>query len=201
MPIVEQHDDKKLLEKIAKGDTIAFKQFFDLYKRRLYVFVEQMIHSESDTEEIIQDTFLKIWQSAPNLLHIDSPGQYVYTIARNKTLNYIRKISREKILIQEVYHNQSDYDNQLEEVLQLKDIEDLVELAIKNLSPQKQSVYRMSRNEGLSHAEIAERMGLSQSRVKNILVEVLKYLRESLQKHSVKLAVLFWFESCYILFL
>ncbi|MGC4232977.1 MAG: sigma-70 family RNA polymerase sigma factor [Niabella sp.] len=194
------NNEKLLLERIANGDALAFGQFFDLYRVRLYVFVEQLIHSKADTEEIIQDTFLKLWQAAPGLLHIDQPGQYVYTIARNKTLNYMRKISREKKRIHQAWLNQSEIDNYLEEELRSKEIRQVIDYSLNHLSSQKQMVFNMSRNEGLSHAEIAAKTGLSQSRVKNILVEVLKYLRECLQQHSVSVSTFFWLQCCYLFF-
>ena len=200
MSCTDYHNEKLLLEKIANGDPVAFKHFFDLYKERIYIFVKQIIHSQDDTEEIVQDTFLKLWQAAPNLLHIDKPGQYVYTIARNKTLNYIRKISRDKKLIQQVWQYQADYDNHLLETLQYRDMNQLVKGALNRLSTQKQLIYNMSREEGLSHAEIAYKTGLSQSRVKNILVEVLQHLRECLQKHSISISLLFWLQCGYLFF-
>lgn len=195
------HNEKQLLEKIANGDAMAFRQFFDLYRVRLYVFVERLIHSKPDAEEIIQDTFLKLWQAAPNLHHIDNPAQYIYTIARNKTLNYMRKISREKKRVHEVWLNQSEVDHYLEEELCSKELRQIIDYSLNHLSPQKQLVFSMSRNEGLSHAEIAAKTGLSQSRVKNIMVEILKYLRECLQQHSVSVSAFFWLQCCYLFFL
>ena len=195
------HNEKQLLEKIANGDAMAFRRFFDLYRVRLYVFVEQLIHSKPDAEEIIQDTFLKLWQAAPNLTHVDNPGQYIYTIARNKTLNHMRKVSREKKRVHQVWLNQSEIDNYLEEELCSKEIRQIIDYSLNHLSSQKQMIFSMSRNEGLSHAEIAAKTGLSQSRVKNIMVEVLKYLRECLQQHSVSVSTFFWLQCCYFFFL
>ena len=197
---IDTYNERELLERIANGDSDAFRLFFDLYKVRLYVFVEQLIHSKADTEEIIQDTFLKLWQAAPGLLHIDQPGQYVYTIARNKTLNYMRKISREQERIRQAGALRPEMDNGLEEALRSKEIRQIIDRSLNHLSAQKQLIFSMSRNEGLSHEEIAAKTGLSQSRVKNILVEVLKYLRECLQQHSVSVSTFFWLQCGYLLF-
>ena len=99
-----------MLQQIAEGNALAFKEFFELYKNRIFVFVEQLIHSRADAEEIVQDTFMKVWQTAPRLVEIDNPGQYIYAIARNKTLNYIRKIASDQRLIDQVWANQADFD-------------------------------------------------------------------------------------------
>lgn len=186
------HNEKLLLREIAEGDLPAFRRFFDLYRDRLYIFVEQLTHSRADAEEIIQDTFLKVWESAPLLSRLDEPRNYIYTIARNKTLNYLRKIARDKQLVYQAWACQSDLDNSLEESLRSLECRELIEKAVRSLSPQKQTVFRLSREEHLSHAEIAARLGLSQSRVKNILVEALKHIKSYLQEYSDLLAILFW---------
>ncbi|MFT3843707.1 MAG: RNA polymerase sigma-70 factor [Lacibacter sp.] len=184
--------EKKLLQDIANGDELAFKEFFELYRNRLFVFVEQLIHSKADAEEIVQDTFLKIWQTAPRLAEIDKPGYYIYTIARNKTLNHIRKITNDKQLMNMVWANHTELDYTLEEKLRTKEVQQLIDNAVAQLSDQKQTVFRLSREKGLSHAEIALHLGLSQSRIKNILVETLKFIKISLQQHSDLLSILFW---------
>lgn len=184
--------EKLLIRQIAAGDTGAFSSFFDRYRNRLFVFVEQLIHSKSDAEEIVQDTFLKVWQTAPRLLEVDQPGYYIYTIARNKTLNHMRKIARNRQLVSQVWANQSELDNSLEDKLRTKEVKEIIDNAVAHLSSQKQEIFRLSREQGLSHTEIAAQLGLSQSRIKNCMVEILKHLKASLHQHSELLAILFW---------
>lgn len=186
------HSDKALLRQIANGDAVAFSTFFHLYKNRLFVFVEQLIHSRADAEEIVQDTFMKVWQTASKLADIDQPGHYIYTIARNKTLNYMRKVARDQQLIDQAWANQSELDHTLEEKLRKLEVKEIIDKAVNRLSLQKQTVFRLSREQGLNHSEIAEQLSLSQSRVKNILVEALKHIKACLEKHSDLLAILFW---------
>lgn len=177
---------------MAEGDLTAFRLFFDLYKDRLFVFVEQLTHSRADAEEIIQDTFLKVWESAPLLSRLDEPGHYIYAIARNKTLNYLRKVARDKRRVYQAWANQPDLDNSVEEGLRSLECRELIDKALQSLSFQKRTVFRLSREEYLSHAEIAARLGLSESRIKNILVEVLKHIKSYLREYSDLLAILFW---------
>lgn len=194
------HRDKLLLQSIADGDAIAFREFFDLYKDRLFLFVEQLIHSKADAEEIVQDTFLKVWQTAYKLVEIDQPGYYIYTIARNKTLNFMRSISRQQHLVDQVWAMQGELDATLEEKLRTKELKEIIDKIVFQLSPQKQLIFQMSREQGLNHAEIANLLGLSQSRVKNVLVEILKYIKTNLQQHSDIWAILFWIQHCQHLF-
>ena len=189
-----------LLYLIAQGDTTAFRKFFDAYKDRLFIFVEQLIHSRADAEEIVQDTFMKVWQNAAKLVEIDQPGYYIYTIARNNTLNYIRKHSQQQRLAEIAYSNQLPWDDTLQEKLKTREAQEIINNALAGLSGQKQHIYRLSRESGMSHAEIANLLGLSQSRVKNIIVETLKHIKVQLQTQSDLLALIFWMEYCRLLF-
>lgn len=194
------YNERTLLRHISEGDAAAFREFFDRYKHRLFVFVEQLIHSRADAEEIVQDTFLKVWQTAPRLSEIDEPGYYIYAIARNKTLNYMRRIAKDQRLVELAWVNQSELDHTLEEKLRSDEVQEIIRKAVEQLSEQKQTVFRLSRELGLSHAEIAAQLGLSQSRVKNILVETLKHIKAYLQQYSDLLAILFWVEYARYLF-
>ena len=200
MAVSTYYREKTLLQQIAEGNALAFREFFELYRNRIFVFVEQLIHSKADAEEIVQDTFMKVWQTAPRLAEIDNPGQYIYTIARNKTLNYIRKIASDQRLIDQVWANQAELDNSLEEKLRSSEVKEVIEKAVSQLSEQKQNIFRLSREQGLTHAEIAAMLGLSQSRVKNILVEALKQIKHNLHPYSDLIAILFWIKYTQLLF-
>ena len=95
MPLDNLNTDRILLQHVAIGDKAAFRQLFDLYKLRLFTFVLQMTHSKVDAEEIVQDVFAKLWEIRTDLVQVDYPGKYIYTIARNKTLNHLAKLARD----------------------------------------------------------------------------------------------------------
>src|SRR5687768_470083 len=139
-----------------------------------------MTHSKVDAEEIVQDVFAKLWEIRTELVHVDYPGKYIYTIARNKTLNHLAKLARDRQLLQQVWLNLSQTDNSTEAVLQAQESQRLITEAINRLSLQRQTIFRLSREQGLTHEEIAVHLGLSKSRVKNILVEILKHIKDYL---------------------
>lgn len=179
------HNEKELLYQIAEGDEAAFRIFFDHYTPFIFSFVERLTKSKADAEEIVQDTFLKIWTNRESLPFIDRPGHYCYVIARNKALDNIRKAARDQRLLDQVWVNLSTTDNSLENDLRSQEYYQLINQAISALPRQKQLVFHMSRLEGLSHMEISQRLGLSKSRVNNILVEALKHVKFFLERHSI----------------
>jgi RNA polymerase sigma-70 factor (ECF subfamily) len=190
------HNEKELLQQIAEGNEIAFRCFFDHYTPLIFTFVERLTKSKADAEEIVQDTFMKIWTSRESLPFIDKPGHYCYVIARNKALDSMRKTARDQRLLDQLWLSFSgEEDNSLENELQSQEYYQLIDQALLQLPRQKQLVFNMSRREGLSHLEISQRLGLSKSRINNILVEVLKYIKSFLEQHSTLIAISFWISS------
>jgi RNA polymerase sigma-70 factor (family 1) len=179
-----RYTDRELLQLVANGDKSAFRQLFDLYKLKLFSFVLQMTHSRVDAEEIVQDVFAKLWESRAGLASVDYPAKYIYTIARNKTLNHLTRLARDRRLLQQLWVNVSQQENPSEELLHARECQELISKAISQLSPQRQTIFQLSREQGLSHEEIAGRLGLSKSRVKNIIVEILKHIRDYLAHYS-----------------
>ena len=192
MPLDNLYTDRILLQQVANGDMLAFRQLFDLYKLRLFSFVLQMTHSKVDAEEIVQEVFTKLWEIRTDLIHVDYPGKYIYTIARNKTLNHLTKLARDRQLLQQVWSNLSQTENSTEAILQAQESQRLIGEAINRLSLQRQTIFRLSREQGLTHEEIATRLGLSKSRVKNILVEILKHIKDYLSLSGTLVYTLCW---------
>jgi RNA polymerase sigma-70 factor (family 1) len=187
------YTNRKLLQQVAEGDKIAFRKIFDLYKLRLFSFVLQFTHSRVDAEEIVQDVFTKLWESRTGLVNVEYPGKYIYTIARNKTINHLTKLARDRQLLQQVWQNLSQSDNPTEEILQAQECQRLIAEAVGRLSLQRQTIFQLSREQGLTHEQIAAQLGLSKSRVKNILVEILKHIRDYLARYSTLVSAL-----CYV---
>lgn len=186
MALYDLTSEKALLQQIAHGNEYAFKTVFDLYSKKVFTFVVNFIHSAADAEEIVQDTFMTLWLNRATLTEIAHPRNYIYTIVRNKTYNYLAKAARNEKMLQLIWSNmQAVTINTTEEMMDARESKRLIEQALMRLSAQKREVFRLSRNEGLNHETIAQMMGLSRSRVKNIIVEVTKFLRAEIYKKAI----------------
>jgi len=185
--IITDHD---LLKKLREGDEPAFRELYARHSRRVLAFACHMTHSAIDAEDILQETFLRLWTGRYELPDITHVGNYIFIIARNKTLDHLRKVSLQQKLIDQVWANISEISNDLELQLDARESKALIQQALTQLSPQKQAIFQLSRQEGLSHEEIGQQLRLSKSRVKNLLVETLKHIRHYLSQHSLLLAAL-----------
>ena len=169
----------------------TFTSLFETYKERLFGYVLAVAHSRYIAEEITQEIFLKLWLCRHELYRIDNPESYLFTIARNKTLNHLRKAYYDGKLIDELKSQMKPSSNDVEEQVTLSESDRLLQEAITLLSPQRQLVYRLSRNQGLDHQQIARQMRLSRNTVKNHLVQALRFIRTYLDNNGVFLFILF----------
>ncbi|SFW69514.1 RNA polymerase sigma factor [Chitinophaga sancti] len=182
--------DTELLQQLRKGNESAFRQLYDRHSRQVAAFIYQLTHSAVDAEDILQDTFLKLWTSRDQLPAIENIGNYIFIIARNKTVDHLRKVARQQQLVDQVWANISEVADALDLQLDARESQQLISNALSQLSTQKQTIFRLSRVEGLSHEDIAAQMGLSKSRVKNLQVETLKHIRVFLSRYGGPLGVL-----------
>lgn len=161
----------------------------------MFTFAEEMLKSSADAEEIVQEAFTKLWLNRAHIEPVESPGNYVFAMVRNHCLDQMRKTARQQKLIDQVWANIARSDNSLTEELLKKESQELIEQALAQLSLQKQTVYRLSREQEYSHEQIASITGLSKSRVNNILVESLRHIKAHLEKHAGPLALFFWISA------
>lgn len=168
-----------------------FRDLFDAYKNRLFGYVLAISHSHYTAEEITQEIFLKLWLCRDMLDRIDNLEHYIFTIARNKTLNHLRKAATDSRLMDELQQKMLPPANNVEENSVMNEAERLVHEAIDLLSPRRRLVYQLSRNQGLNHEQIATQLQLSNNTVKNHLVEALAFIRSYLQRHGALSLFLF----------
>lgn len=192
MAVYDVYGEKILLQQIAEGNERAFKEVFERYKSTVFTFVVRFIHSKADAEEIVQEIFLVLWKNRSQLASIEHPRNYIYTIARNKSYHYLVKASRDQKAMQMIWANMVLEGNVVQEDLDAKECARTINDTIAKLSPLKQNIFTMSRHEGLSHEQIAEATGLSKSRVKNVIVETLKFIKSELSRTAVLVFLIFF---------
>jgi RNA polymerase sigma-70 factor (ECF subfamily) len=121
-------------------------------------------------------------------------------MARNRALDYLASIARNKKAVEFVWANITASNNLTEELLEAQESRQLIYKAVSQLPEKKQAIFWLSRREGLTHQEIAERMNMSVQTVKNNLTDILKYVKMYLSRHSELLAMAFWMQTSFLLF-
>jgi RNA polymerase sigma-70 factor (family 1) len=173
------HNEKLLFCRVAEGNEQAFGMLFNLFLPKLYPFIVKFTRSEVAAQEIIQETFIRVWLNRDKLDEIENPGGWLYRVASNECYSYARK----KALYNKFSNDITTATEPMsvaQEEMDLKELNRLIHEAVNKLPPQRKKIFHMSRNQGKSIPEIASELQLSPNTVKNALVTSLRSIREYL---------------------
>lgn len=180
----KQMDEHELVLRLIEGDEDAFCELYASYKSRLIYFAMRFLKSQEYAEDIFQDTFTLIWQSRRFINPNTSFSSYLYTIVRNRVLNQLRDLEHQGKLKEEILALSVDYTDDTRECILANDLRSLIISAMQQLTDRQREIFRMSREEQMSHREIAEALGISVNTVQEHISSSLRILRAYLKKYS-----------------
>ncbi len=172
-----------LVKNLAKKDKQAFHKLYLLYANDVYSFSRSLVKSDDLAKEVLQDVFLKIWMNASQIDSTKNFKSYLLTIARNESLNLIKKAANDIKLAQKVF-NETNVVSGPYQKLRDKELKEVKKSALNRLPEKRKQIFLMSREEGKSYIEISEELGISVNTVKVQMSKALSTLREYLIKHS-----------------
>ncbi|QNA46481.1 RNA polymerase sigma-70 factor [Lacibacter sediminis] len=167
----------------TNADMRAYKELYMLLFDGLHRFSYSLVKSREGAEEIVSDVFIKLWQIRNELHHIDNLKGYLYTVARNLSLNYLEKKSRNPV------GHLNDID--VEKVIEFNSPEDLfisnetikgIEQVVHRLPAQCKMVFHLVREEGLKYKEVATELNISVFTVRNQMTIATRKIGEALSQ-------------------
>lgn len=187
----------ELVKLLKKGDMAAFDAIYNQYCHKLHYFVFMYLKQKEDAEEIVQEVFIKIWQAKDKIDIYASFESFLFTIAYNATMSLMRKRMSE-IKSREYLKSlqQIDTADQVINEIQFNELNQKVQALLDQLTSRQKEVYLLSREEGLTHEEIAKKLDISTSTVNNHLVNTLKILKSHIDNNlAVNLLFICFFLS------
>ena len=177
--------NRLIFQRIAQGDAQAFAEFYEAYAVKLAVYVARFLGSDLWAEEIVQDTFLKLWSIRETIGDIEYPAGFVYRMLANRVKDHLKRRGHEIRMQQYMIHFfQQANTNTTEEQVDYQRGEKLFRQAVMQLPPQRALVFKMRHEQGLSYDEIARQLGLSRHTVRNLLNLALQNIRSYLLEHG-----------------
>ena len=172
-------EEKEIVIKVREGNDSAFAVLYDKYWLKVYNFTQLYITSSVEVSEVVQDVFVKVWETRHALDETKSIDGLLFIITRNLIFNYTRKHFNE-INFQLTALKGVETSYNMEDELSAADLKEYIDSLILQLPPQRQKVYRMSREQNLSNQEIADHCGITVKAVERNIMFALKFIKENL---------------------
>jgi len=176
---MQTQNDAKWVEKIAKGDTAAFKNLFITYSQALINFARRYVKDTQIAENVVQDVFVTIWEKRFHLNPSLNIKIYLYTIVKNQALKYLRHIDvkqRSKHYLEQIQPTVKTPEDETHE----KILKEAVNTAIEKLPEKERIIFSMNRFDNLTYKEIARIQNISVKTVETHMGRALKFLRSHL---------------------
>ncbi len=172
--------DEELIEKIKDGNIAAFEEIITRYKAKIYKIIFSIIRDPQDAEDLVQEVFIKVYNSIRKFRGRSRFYTWLYRITVNVALNYLRKNKKNLEFIDDIGFSLKE--REIEEHIYTQEIvKEIFDLA--NALPKKEKlIFILKFQNGLSNKEISEVLGLSRDSVKANLYHALKKMRKSLRE-------------------
>ena len=168
--------EKEQLLDLSNGDIKAFNDLFMLYFPKLKLFLSGFLDNEAEAEDLAQDVFAKLWQNRESLTRIENLNAYLYRIAKNTLYTYFDRTYIPDPISDTDYHIPSI--DELEELIFAKELEELIDVTIEKMPPQRKKIFCLSRKQGLSNDAIALQLSISKRTVETHISAALADLRK-----------------------
>jgi RNA polymerase sigma-70 factor, ECF subfamily len=187
---VVELSEQQQLDALIAGDTTAFEMIFRTYYQPLCNYAYTFLQDKEEAEEIVQTTFLSVWEKKQALAIRTAVKPYLYAMVRNACLNNIKheKI-KQKHVVEEMALAPQGYDS-VTNTLASSELESKIQHAMEQLPEQCRLVFKLSRFEELKYSEIATQLNISIKTVENHMGKALKIMREQLKDYLPLLIVL-----------
>ncbi len=177
-------DYKSFIEAIKNGDELAFEIFFTMEYKNVIFFICSYIGNESAAKDLAQESFISLWKRRGQIDSNYNLRSYLYTIARNKTLNYIRdnRLKKKNSLEHEnlnLNFYALSHPSVIDEIDALE-MEKLIDLTLEQLPEKIRRIFNLSRVENLTYKEIAQKENITIKAVEYQIKKALDIFRKRL---------------------
>lgn len=176
--------EKFIVALLKEGNGDAFDSLFREYGKRLYHFCYGYLKSREEAEEVVQETFIRVWEARATI-DPDFPfGGFIFTIAYRLVLNRLRKIRNDKAGKIFWRRNSSEISNETEDQVVYDDLRDFAKAVISELPPGRKIIYRLVKEDHMTYQQVADHLNISVKTVEAQMSEALRFLRKRITLHT-----------------
>lgn len=183
--------DKELFFLVAEGDEAAFEQLYNKFLPELYTTIFTIVKTETVVKDIIQEVFLYLWMDREKLADVEQPRNWIFKITYNRSYTWLKKQIAQERINKKLLDEQGELSlfSITEENVHFAEATRIIQEAIYQLPAKSQKIYRLSREEGLKPAAIAQELDMSVQVVKNSLYRSGKTIKSYLADHGIVIPI------------
>jgi len=174
-----------MLLRLSEGDGAAFELIYNYYQPKLFLYIFPFTrNSKEETEEVIQDVFVKLWTRREALPAIENFAKYLFRMARNQFLDLQKKRKNYEGAISGLPKKENEFRSPIHDNIIFNEYSAVAKLAIDSLSPQRRKIFLLRYESDMSIDEICETLKIARSSAKNQLYEAVRQVKDYLQKRG-----------------
>lgn len=178
------YKEKQLFSMIAEGSEKAFNEFYATLLPDFTDYIFKMVKSEEGVKEVVQEALVRLWLYRDKLDDVEQPRPWFFKIVSNECFRYLRKHGLQQRRMEWVDIPVANLDDrsvhQTELDISLRETQRIILETVAMLSPRQRTIYKMSREQGMTLPEIAQELGVSRDYVKKTLMRALQIIRQKL---------------------
>ena len=187
--------DESLCKRIKKGEKDAFQTLFEKYAPKIYTFSLTYLKNRDDTDELVQNVFLKIWEKRSTLDSTQNLKAFIFKIAVNTIYDFIRRKNIERAFEDYAKLKYTTNENYTWHTVIFEEMKNNLNKLISQLPEKQKKIFQLSKLEGLTNDEIAHQLNLSKRTVENHLCRALTFLKKHFKNESF-FTLLFFYLFC-----
>jgi len=176
---------------LKKGDHSAFEKIFERYSKQLFQFSLSYLKSEAVAEDIVQEVFIKIWNSRSDIKTNTSFQSYLFTITLNSVRKYFNQLSRLNEVKHDIIFESSGYKPDFDDKSNYQFMLDKLEELINQMPEKRREVFIKKKLEAKSLKEISEELDITPKTVEYHITEAMRFLRSEFEKLQVQGMIFF----------
>lgn len=183
-------DEEELITRTQNGDTEAFNPLIRKYQPRIYNLIYGRVRNHEAAEDLCQEVFLKAWRALPNFQRKSVFYSWLYQIAANCSIDFIRKQRRQIVFAYEELTINPDDTFQIpqthpspHDILEKEELGHIIRKAVSRLTPIQYKVFNLRYREELSIKEIASHLNRSENTIKSHLYHAHQKLQDMLRPY------------------
>jgi RNA polymerase sigma-70 factor (family 1) len=176
-------NEMALIYDLKRDSISSFEKIFTLYHKRIYNFCISLHQSPDDAEETVQKVFVALWEQREQVDENKPPGEYLYSIARYMIYNDFRRKVYKKAAFDHFTFNSPEIINSTKDEVLFNELLTFLESHIEKLPERQREIIKLSRYEGLTYRQIAEKLNITENTVDTQIRRALDFLRDKLENY------------------